>query len=115
MGDLKTVMDQWIMIKNQLKVIKGDIKILNTQEKDLRLQIQEFMKTQSITTCNVADRNAKVSFNTRKSKSPFNRELVRKGLMVYFRNDETLVDRVFDIIDEQAEVHFRDSITLKNV
>ena len=112
--DFKDVMDQWITIKNQLKTIRGDIKILNTQEKNLRIQIQEFMKTQDITACNVADKNAKIVYNTRKSKSPFNKELVIKGLMRYFRGDQSLVDHVMNIIEEETEVSTKDSIVLKN-
>ncbi len=33
--DYKTLMDEWINIKNQLKIVRSDVKILNTREKDL--------------------------------------------------------------------------------
>lgn len=113
--DYKSVMENWILIKNQLKSIRGDVSILNKQEKILRCQIQEFMKCEEITTCNVSDKNAKIQLSTRKSKTPFNKELVRKGLMKYFRNDDSLVEHVMNLIDEEAEVSLKDSISLKNV
>lgn len=106
-------MDEWINIKNQLKIVRGDVKILNTREKELRMQVQEFMKTQDITACTVSDKNAKIQINTRNVKAPFTRTLVRNALMRYFRNDESLVDHVFSIIDEMTEVTQKDSVTLK--
>lgn len=113
--EFKAVMDHWIEIKNQLKAVRGDVKILNTQEKTLRLQIQEFMKTQEITTCNVSDKNARIQIQSRNCKTPFNKELVRKALMRYFRNDESLVEHVMNLIDEEKEVSQKDSISLKNM
>lgn len=112
--DYKSLMERWIEIKQQLKAVRGDVSILNKQEKTLRLQIQEFMKTQEVTVCNVADKNVKIQMNTRKSKQPFNKDLVRRGLLRYFRGDESLVEHVMNIIDEETEVSLKDSISLKN-
>lgn len=113
--EFKDAMEQWITIKKQLATIRGDLKIMNTQEKGLREFISQYMKNESITTCNVSDKSAKVTLNIRKTKSTFNRDLVRKGLLKYFRGDESLVDKVFELIDEEIEVQERSSISLKSL
>lgn len=109
----KDAMSAWISLKKQIATVRADIKVLTTQEKSLRTFIQGFMKEQQITTCNVSDENAKVKLNTRKVKAPFTRDLVRKALLKYFRGDESLVQHVFDLIDEEKEVTERESISLK--
>ena len=111
--NFKDAMNAWVALKKQLSNVRSDLKVLNTQEKELRTYIQEFMKEQKITTCNVSDQNAKVSVSTRNVKTPFNRELVRKGLLKYFRGDESLVDRVFELITEETEVIEKDSISVR--
>lgn len=111
--EYKELMDEWIRLKSQIKVVRADVKILNTREKELRLQIQEFMKTNDVTACTVADKNAKIQLSTRNVKTPFTRELVRKALLRYFRGDESLVDHVFQMIDEEREVTPKDSVSLK--
>lgn len=113
--DYKTLMDEWINVKNQLKTIRADVKILNTREKDLRTRVQEFMKTSDVTTCTVSDRNAKVQVNVRTVKSPFNKDLVRRALLRYFRGDESLVDHIFTLIDDETEVTQKESVTLKDI
>jgi hypothetical protein len=113
--DYKMLMDEWINIKNQLKLVRGDVKILNTREKDLRLKVQEFMKTSDVTTCTVSDKNAKIQMNTRVVKSPFNKDLVRRALLRYFRGDESLVDHIFILIGEETEVTQKESVTLKEI
>lgn len=109
----KDAMNAWITLKRQIATVRADMKVLNTQEKNLRTFIQGFMKEQKITTCNVSEENAKVKLNTRSVKTPFTRDLVRKALMKYFRGDESLVQHVFDLIDEEKEVVEKDSISLK--
>ena len=111
----KDAMNNWVALKKQLVTIRTDLKILNTQEKGLRTYIQGFMKDQKITTCNVSEQQAKVSYTTRKVRTSFSKDLVRKGLLKYFRGDESLVDRVFELIQEEVEVSEKDSISLKNL
>lgn len=113
--DYKNLMDEWITIKNQLKTVRKDVSILNSREKQLRTQVQEFMKTSDVTACTVTDKNAKIQLNTRTVKSPFNRDLVRRALMRYFRDDESLVDHIFTLIDDETEVTQKDSVTLKDI
>lgn len=111
--EFKDAMDRWITIKKQLTAVRKDIKILTTQEKKLKDFIKTFMVHKEIQVCNVEEQKAKVSVSTRKKKAPFNRELVRKGLMRYFRGDESLVEKVFEMIDDEAEVKETESLTLR--
>lgn len=111
----KQCMEEWITIKKQLKIIKDDVKTLNTKEKELRVVIQEYMKTQGVTHANISDMKAKVSLNTRVSKPSFSKALVLKGLLKYFNGDEDRVQYVMDIILDSGESTEKDSVTLKIV
>lgn len=111
--EFKDAMDKWITIKKQLASVRKDIKTLNTEEKRLRTFVKSFMVVKDIQVCNVEEQKAKVSVSTKKTKSPFNRELVRKGLLKYFRGDDSLVTKVFELIDEEIEVRETDTISLK--
>lgn len=113
----KDAMTAWVALKKQLATIRADTKVLTTQEKQLRLFIQGFMKEQKINACTVSDENAKVTYTTRTSKQTFNRELVRKALHKYFRGDETLVQRIFELIEEEASATAEEKglISLKNI
>jgi len=111
--EFKGAMDRWIDIKKQLSAVRKDVKVLTDQEKKLRVFIKNFMVDKEITVCNVQEQNAKVNVNKRKVKAPFTKDLVRKGLLKYFRGDESLVDKVFEIIDEEAEVRETESISLR--
>jgi Family of unknown function (DUF5760) len=108
-------MAQWILIKNQLASVRQDVKILNTQEKSLRTFIQGYMREQQINACNVTEHKAKVSYNVRTSRGSFNKNVVRAGLLKYFRGDETLVDRVFELIHDEMVVTERDTISIKKM
>jgi hypothetical protein len=113
----KDAMTAWVALKKQLVTIRTDMKVLVTQEKQLREFIQGFMRDQKINACTVSEENAKVTYSTRVTKKTFNKELVRKALHKYFRGDETLVARIFELIDEEASStsEEKSSISLKNV
>lgn len=113
--EFKDAMDRWVDLKKQLKVVRADVKVLNQEEKKLREFIQGYMRTQHIDTCKVATHDVKVSHAVRTAKAPFTKELVRRGLMEYFRGDETLVDRVFEIIANCADEREVDRITVKGL
>jgi hypothetical protein len=109
----KDAMGQWVEIKKQLQVIRKDVKTLNDQEKNLRGFIQQFMKEQNVTACNISDLKAKVTLNTRQIKPNFTKDLVRKGLLRYFNGDEDRANYVMGVILETGEINERDSVTLK--
>lgn len=113
MGDVnenfKDAMAQWVDLKKRLSAAKEDLKILNRQEKDLRKFVQEYMVDNKIDTCNMKD--AKVSVKTRNKKTPFTKELVKRGLLKYFNGDEDRANYVFEIILDCADVTETSSVS----
>lgn len=107
----KRSMVEWVEIKKQLSHVRQDVRVLNKREKDLRLFIQSFMKTNDIDACNAP--GARVTFNERKTKGPFNRDTVRKGLLQYFSGNEEQVDRVMEIIESCIQVGHKDSVSIR--
>lgn len=113
----KEAMSQWIELKKQLAAARSDIKVLTQQEKTLARFIKEYMLEKQIDACNTKDSTgsaAKVLVKTRQTKTGFSKNLVRMGLMRYFRDDEERVNHVMDVIAECAEVQEKSSISLKS-
>lgn len=111
--EFKDAMEKWIELKKNLKEVRKDVNILNKEEKKLREYIKSFMVHKEIQVCNVQEQKAKVTMNVRNVKPSFTRDLVRRGLMIYFRNDDSLVQRVFDIIDSVEDVTQTETLTLR--
>ena len=86
-------------LKEQLKAIGKDTKLLRTRVKDLTGEIENFMKVQDVDTVSV-NGVGKVSQKTAVKKGPFNRDAVKKGLMTYFGNDETAVEGAMMAIED---------------
>lgn len=111
MDDFKEIMAQWIELKKHIDVARQDLKVLTDREKVLRQTVQHYMKNEEIDTCTTKD--AKVSYKTRKVKSSFTKDLVRKGLLKYFDGDQSRADYVFKLILECATVKEKDSVMCK--
>lgn len=109
--EFKRRMVEWVEIKKQLSSVRKDVQVLNKREKDLRGAIQVFMKSNDIDACNAP--GARVTFTERKTKQPFNKDLVKKGLVKYFSGDEDQADRVLEIIESCREVGHKDSVSIR--
>lgn len=107
----KRSMVEWVEIKKQLAGVRKDVKVLNQREKELRLFIQGFMKKNEIDACNAP--GARVTCTERKTKGPFNRDTVRKGLLQYFSGNEDQVERVMEIIESCVQVGHKDSVSIR--
>lgn len=108
--NFKDAMAQWVDLKKRLAAAKEDLKVLNKQEKNLRLFIQEYMVDHKIDACNTKD--AKVAVKTRNKKSPFTKDLVKRGLLKYFNGNEERANYVFELILECADVTEASSVSL---
>ena len=109
--DFKKNMVEWVTIKKQLSHVRNDVKVLNKREKELRVFIQGFMKKNDIDACNAP--GARVTYAERKTKGPFNRDVVRKGLTQYFSGNDDQVERVMEVIESRVEIGHKDSVSIR--
>ena len=97
--EIKEKTRELFVLKNQLKSIGRDTKLLMTRVKELTGEIGKFMNTQDVDSVNVKGAG-KVSQKVVEKKGPFNRNAVRAGLLVYFSGDETAVEGAMTAIED---------------
>ena len=90
-------------LKEQLKAIGADTKLLRNRVKDLTTEIGNFMNTQDVDTVSVKG-VGKVTQKTAVKKGPFNREAVRQGLSTFFGNDEAKVEGAMTAIEDNIPI-----------
>lgn len=108
--EFRLKMSEWVNLKKQLTEARSDMKVLNTRERELKLYIKTYMKTQKIDNVNL--KQGKVTYKTSQKKPPFSKKAVISGLMNYFENDEEKVEEVINAITESLNVEETDSISL---
>lgn len=100
--DFRNSMSEWVELKKQLAAARNDLKIINTREKKLKQFIMEYMKTNQIDNVNL--KKGKVALKTSKKKGTLTHYNIKKGLLVFFNNNETDVERAMNcIIDSIGE------------
>jgi hypothetical protein len=103
-------MADWVELKRQLTEARGDMKVLNTREKELKQVIAGYMKTTDIDTVNL--KKGKVSLRKKMSKGSMTKKSVENGLMIFFQQDETQVERAMICIQDTLEEKETDVISL---
>lgn len=87
------------------------MRVLQSAEKALKEQVKQSMVRQSIDTINLK-KGSKIHVKTSKRKSGFNKKTAREGLMKYFQNDESKVNKAFECIDDCLEVKESTSLSI---
>lgn len=108
--EFRLKMSEWVNLKKQLTEARTDMKVLNTREKELKLYIKTYMKTQKIDNVNL--KQGKVTYKKSQKKPAFSKKAVINGLMNYYENDEQKVEEVINAIAETLDVEETDSISL---
>jgi coproporphyrinogen III oxidase-like Fe-S oxidoreductase len=108
--DVRTAMEEWVELKKQLAGARNDIKILNKREKELSAFIKKFMKEKEIDVVKIED--SKVSYKTVKAKGSLTRDIIKKGLVLFFGGDEVRADGALQAILDSVPEKTRESITL---
>tara|TARA_R110000803_G_scaffold68224_8_gene130042 strand:- start:554 stop:925 length:372 start_codon:yes stop_codon:yes gene_type:complete len=108
--DFRMAMADWVELKRQLTEARGDMKVLNTREKELKQVIAGYMKTTDIDTVNL--KKGKVSLRKKVSKGSMTKKSVENGLMIFFQQDETQVERAMVCIQDTLEEKETDVISL---
>jgi|TARA_R110000851_G_scaffold182392_4_gene331535 hypothetical protein len=111
--EFKNSMKEWVDLKTVLKNARGDIKIMNDREKNLKTYIKGFMKSNKIDQCNL--RKGKVSLSTKASKKSLTADTIKKGLAAFFEGDEHRIIAAFDAIQDNREVTERQVLTLSGL
>ena len=109
-NEFRKAMADWVELKRQLTEARKDMKVLNTREKELKQVIAGYMKTTEIDTVNL--KKGKVSLRKKVSKATMTKKAVESGLMIFFNNDETQVERAMNCIQDTLEDKESDVISL---
>ena len=109
-NEFRKAMADWVELKRQLTEDRQDMKVLNTREKELKQVIAGYMKTTEIDTVNL--KKGKVSLRKKVSKASMTKKAVEAGLMIFFQNDETQVERAMNCIQDTLEDKESDVISL---
>ena len=113
--EFKELMTEWLSLKQQIAAARKDMSVLNQREKELRNQVQTFMKemkeSQDVDTVKV--NQEKVSLRTKESRGSITKQVILAGLRAYFGGDETRVEQVFQVIVDHAPVKERSTLTVR--
>jgi transcriptional regulator NrdR family protein len=108
--EFRSKMSEWVNLKKELTEARKDMKVLNTRERELKLYIKSYMKSQKIDNVNL--KQGKVTYKKSQKKPAFSKKAVVNGLLNYFDNDEEKVEEIINAITDTLEVTESDNISL---
>ena len=111
---MKDVMVEWLGLKSQLKAARVDIGVLNKREKELRSEVQTFMKTEAVDT-DVKINDHKVSYQKKEGKGSITKDVIHAGLSAFFGGNDAQVDGAYQAILDAAPIKERDVLTVRKV
>lgn len=109
---IRDTMTEWLGLKSQLKAARADISVLNKREKELRSEVQQYMKTEAIDTDVKVD-GQKVSYQKKESKGSITKEVILTGLNTFFGGNEAQVEGAYQTILDAAPVKEREVLTVR--
>jgi hypothetical protein len=109
---IRDTMTEWLALKSQLKAARADISVLNKREKELRSEVQTYMKTEAID-MDVKVDGQKVSYAKKESKGSITKDVILNGLRYFFGGNEAQIDGAFQAILDAAPVKEREVITVR--
>jgi len=117
MATLKDIMTEWLALKSQLKAARADISVINKREKELRSEVQQFMKKMKEDDEDsdpvIKVQGQRVAYQAKQSKGSLTKEVILNGLRAFFGGDETRVEGAFQAIVDAAPVKERDVLTVR--
>jgi hypothetical protein len=109
--DFKSAMTEWVGLKAQLASARKDLGVLNQREKDLRKVIEVKMKTEEIDTVKIQDK-VKVNFKMKKTRGSITKDVIKKGLTVFFNGNEAQVEGAWNAIQDAAPTKETPSVSI---
>jgi hypothetical protein len=107
---IKDVMTEWLALKSQLKAAREDIGVLNKREKELRSEVQKYMKTAD---ADIKVAGQKVSYKKKESRGGITKQVIVSGLTTFFGGNEAQVEGAFRAILDAAPVKEREQLTVR--
>ena len=101
--DIGEKVKQWSALKDNIASARKALKLMTTQEKILKSEVQETMKERDWDVINVGE-GSKISLTNRESKGSITRDVVINALTEFYDGDETTVERVLSVIDDHRKV-----------
>ena len=112
---MRDVMSEWLALKSQLKAARADLGVLNKREKELRTEVQQYMRTlkteEDVNTVRLEDK--KVSYQQKESRGSITKEVILKGLRAFFGNNEAQIEGCFQSILDSAPVKEKTVLTVR--
>ena len=114
---LKDVMTEWLGLKSQLKAARSDISVLNKREKELRSEVQIYMKKlkeeDEDSDPVIKVQGQKVAYQAKQSRGSITKDVIIKGLRSFFGGDEARTEGAYQAILDAAPVKERDVLTVR--
>jgi len=110
MADLKTSIEEWMQLKDQIKEIRKDVSVLSKREKELAGIIKESMKAQDVDDIKLNDK--KVRMRVKEGKGSITKEVIVTGLTTYFSGDTVKVEGAMKAISDSAPSKTTSSLSL---
>lgn len=107
----KQAMTEWVGIKTQLASVRQDLTVLNKREKELREFVTKQMIELDIDAVKVRDK-IKVNLKRKKIRGSITKEVILKGLTVYFHGDQVKAEEVFKLIQDAAPVKEKSTVSV---
>ena len=114
MATMKDVMVEWLGLKTQLKAARADIGVLNKREKELRSEVQTYMKTEAADV-DIKVNDHKVSYQMKESRGGITKDVIQAGLSAFFGGNDTQVEGAYQAILDAAPTKERDVLTVRKV
>ncbi len=110
MSELRSVVTEWIELKNHISQARKDLNVLAKREKALAEVIKQNMVQQDVDDIKVQDK--KVRLRTRNSKGSITKDVIQNGLTSYFSGDEVKVEGAMKAILDSAPVRQTSSLSV---
>ena len=102
----------WVTTDNQLKSLRGEIKRLNQEKKELSNRLIGIMKENDIETIDMNE--GKIQYKKSTVKAPISKKHLITCLESFYKNDKETVDELATHILDNRETKVYESIKHKN-
>jgi hypothetical protein len=96
---IKVKTQELFELKEQLKAINKDTKVLRDRVKELTSEIGTFMSNQAVETVKV-NGVGKISQKLVEKKGTFTKQTVRNGLEIFFNGDAAMIEGAMNAIED---------------
>jgi len=107
---IKTIKD-WVKIDNEIRSLKKEQKIRNTEKNELSASLIEIMKSNDIDCVDIKD--GQLCYSQQSIKKPITKKNLLTILSKYFKGDVETANNITEYITNNREESIKESITRK--